>query len=316
MAGVVVEHDLGPPGAGRAYRQQMRPRRRCLGAVLAAVVLAGCGAGSSQPAEEPLGPVREHWQLGQSVPESSTVRVVGQRLDGYSESSRVSFSTGRDGATTECAVTFYVPGWGGPENKVGEQVPTTVQGRPGVRNGAGAEGDYLIWQRPDGTWAESSCEDEGSSAFQDRLAALVTDEPSDVLLPFDVEALPRGLRATSIQRDLGTGETTVRASGRAEDFGRTRTDLVLTFDGPFDEPGRATVIGGHPATVNESPKFPGLCLEVQGHDVCVGADSDDTGPYPDRSDELPVMTALAEALRFPDDLADRSSWFPAQDVFG
>ena len=166
-----------------------------------------------------------------------------------------------------CSVTLYVPGRGGPENKVGEQLPATVHGQPAVRNGAGAEGDYLIWQRADGTWAESICDDEGQRPFQDRLAEIVTDKPSDLVLPFDLVALPEGLRATSIEQDLRSGETTVHASGRAEDFGRTETDLVLTFDGAFDEPGRATVIGGYPATVDETPRFPGVCLEVQGQRV-------------------------------------------------
>ena len=284
--------------------------------MLAVVVLGGCGARTSQPAEVPAGPVRQHWQLSHRVEVSRTVRVVGTRLDDYSESSRVSFGTGPDGTEVVCSVTFSVPGWGGPENKVGEQLPTTVRGRPAVRNGAGAEGDYLIWQRADGTWAESICDDEGQRLFQDRLAEIVTDKPSDLVLPFDLVALPQGLRATSIEQDLRSGETTVYASGRAEDFGGTETGLVLTFDGAFDEPGRATVIGGHPATVDETPRFPGLCLEVQGHDVCVSAESDDTGPYPDRSDELPVMMALAENLRFPGNVDDRSSWFRAHDVFG
>jgi hypothetical protein len=294
----------------------MRPKSCCLWPVFAAMVLGGCGAHVSQPADDPSGPVREHWQLSHRVPESSTVRVVGHRLDDYSESSRVSFSTSRNGAEAVCSVSFYVAGWGGPENKVGEQVPATVRGRPAVRNGAGAEGDYLIWQRSDGTWAESICDDEGLRVFQDRLADIVTNKPSDLVLPFDVMALPPGLRATSIEQDLRSGETTVYVSGRATKFGHTQTSLVLTFDGAFDEPGRATVIGGYPATVDETPKFPGLCLKVQGHDVCVGAESDDTGPYPDRSAELPVMTAVAETLRFPVDVDDRSSWFPAQDVFG
>lgn len=303
-------------GCDRVYRRRMRPKPHCPWPLLATLMLAGCGAQASQPAADPSGPVREHWQLSHRVPESSTVRVVGYRIDDYSESTRVSFSTSRNGAQAVCSVSFYVPGWGGPENKVGEQVPTKVQGRPAVRNGTGAEGDYLIWQRSDGTWAESICDDEGHRVFQDQLADIVTDKPSDVVLPFDVMALPSSLQATSIEQDLRSGETTVYASGRATEFENTQTNLVLTFDGAFDEPGRATVIGGYPATVNETPKFPGLCLEVQGHDVCVSAESDDTGPYPDRSAELPVMTALAETLRFPVDVDDHSSWFPAQDVFG
>ena len=76
------------------------------------------------------------------------------------------------------------------------------------------------------------------------------------------------------------------------------------------------MVGGHRASLDETPESPELCLEVQGHDVCVGTGSSDTGPYPDRSDEIPTMVAVAESLRFPADLADRSSWFAAQDVFG
>lgn len=287
----------------------MRSVARCLGPAVAVVLLAGCGIpldAGDRSEQAPAGPTREHWRLSLRVPQSPGVRVVGQRVDAFSESLTVSFDRDAGGADVECSVTVSTPGWGGPENKVGEKVPTTVQGRPAVRNGAGAEGDYLIWQRADGAWMESICRDDGQVAFQDRLAEIVTDDESEILLPFDVTTLPPGTGVSGIEQDLRSGETKVYLDG-----------LLLSYDVELArQEGRPTVIGGHPASVDETPRDPGLCLTVQGHDVCVGIESSDTGPYPDRSDELPVMTAIAESLRFPSDLTDRSSWFPAQDVFG
>ena len=70
------------------------------------------------------------------------------------------------------------------------------------------------------------------------------------------------------------------------------------------------------ARLSEDLRWPRLCLAEQGHQICIGAESSDTGPYPDRSAEVPVLLAVAEALRFPADLDDRSSWFAAEDVFG
>jgi hypothetical protein len=50
--------------------------------------------------------------------------------------------------------------------------------------------------------------------------------------------------------------------------------------------------------------------------ICVSADSGDTSPYPDRSSEIPTFIEVAEGLRIPDDLEDRSTWFRAERVFG
>lgn len=287
-----------------------------LGLAATAVLLAGCGAPAEVPNAAPAGPIREHWQLSHRVPESAAVRVVGQRLDAYSESTRVRFGPGSDGPEVLCSVTVSTPGWGGPENRVGEQVPATVQGRPALRNGAGAEGSYLMWQRADGRWAESICDDDSQVVDQDRLAALVTAKPATLALPFTVSPLPPGSTVSSIEQDLPTGATTIHLGVRASG-GQPESDLVLSYDVDLQrQEGRATTVAGHPATLDETPRDPGLCLAVQGHDVSVGASSSDTGPYPDRSDELPVMVALAESLRFPETISDRSSWFPAQDVFG
>ncbi|GAB2572817.1 hypothetical protein [Microlunatus antarcticus] len=300
----------------------MRPglrRSTSLAGAATAVLLVGCGVPLQRPTDvgeqAPPGPTREHWALSHRVPGSTSVRVVGQRVDAYAESTTVSLGRDASGAEVRCSVSVSAPGWGGPENMVGEKVPTTVQGRPAVRNGAGAEGDYLIWQRADGAWTQSMCEDEGQSAFQDRLAEIVVDEPSEILLPFDV-SLPAGLEVSSVEQDVPSGETTVRLAGAGR-VGTEEGALVLSFDGELDQPeGRKTVINGRPAMIDETARFPGVCLDVQGHDVCVRTDASDTGPYPDRSAELPMIMALAESLRFPDDLEDRSSWTAAQDVFG
>ena len=68
--------------------------------------------------------------------------------------------------------------------------------------------------------------------------------------------------------------------------------------------------------LSEDRENPGVCVLVQQRYVCVSAHSGDTGPYPDRSKEIPTLLTIAEGLRFPDDLEDRSTWFRAESVFG
>ena len=42
----------------------------------------------------------------------------------------------------------------------------------------------------------------------------------------------------------------------------------------------------------------------------------DTGPYPDRSEEILTLIRIAKALTFAKDLNDQSTWFAADRVFG
>lgn len=69
-----------------SYRPGMWQMRSCQLPMLAVVLLTSCGALADQPRDVPSGLVREHGQINHRVPKSRTVRVVGQRLDGCSES--------------------------------------------------------------------------------------------------------------------------------------------------------------------------------------------------------------------------------------
>ncbi|GAA1844972.1 hypothetical protein ACFFOM_14020 [Microlunatus capsulatus] len=289
-------------------------RRRC-GTALGVAVLAllvGCTTPAVPRRDpRPAEPARTSWQLGHRVPASSGLRVLARSASGYSDATQLALDAG--GQDT-CSVSWYPAGTYGPENKVGEQVPVEVDGRPGVRAGAGAEGGYLMWQRPDASWAEVSCYPDESPATHRRVAEAVVWEPTSMALPFDLERLPAGYGPESVEVDVVTGATTVRLGPGplAADGG-----LVLSFDGSSAPTGgRPVTVGGRAATQGEDARFPWVCLLEQGHRVCVAVDSSDTGPYPDRSGEVPALLAVAEALRFPADLDDRSSWTTAEDVFG
>lgn len=294
----------------------MRRRRGTVLAAAAVVALAGCGLGTTGLPEPGPGPpqvLRTDWQLGHRIPASSGLRVVSRSVSAYQEATRVAREG--DGPQDGCAVSAYPAGSYGPENRVGEKVAVRVAGRPGVRDGAGAEGPYLMWQQPDQSWAEVSCYPDEDLAVLTRIAEAVVWKSSSIALPFDLTALPAGYGVHSIDSDVGTGATSVRVGPpTGEDAAQP---LLVSFDGPFGSgPGRPVDVGGRTATLSEDARNPGLCFVEQGHQVCVGAEPSDTGPYPDRSAEVPTVLALAAALRFPADLDDRSSWFPAEDVFG
>lgn len=80
--------------------------------------------------------------------------------------------------------------------------------------------------------------------------------------------------------------------------------------------GRSITVQGRPAMLNEDREGPGVCVFVQQSYLCVTGFTSDTGPYPDRSGEIPSIIAIAESMTFADDLDDRSTWFAADRVFG
>ena len=281
---------------------------------MAAVLVAvpACASHPTTPVDP--APARDTWQLGYRIEASSGLRVVGRSVTRGAESTEVRLS--REAASA-CSVSWYPAGTYGPENMLGEQVPAEVAGRPGVRDGEGAEGPYLMWQPPGReAWAVVTCSPVEDSAVHLRVAEAVVWEPSSIVLPFDLTALPAGYGVEGVSSDLRAGRVDVRI---APPLGTGPADagLLLSYDDPSPGgPARPITVGGRPATLTEDARWPRLCLVEQGHRVCVGAESSDTGPYPDRSGEVPVLLAVAEALRFPADLDDRSSWFAAEDVFG
>jgi hypothetical protein len=157
-------------------------------------MLTACtGPGDSTPESTPTPvPARISWALSHRVTESAGLKVTGHSIGHYDESTSVRLGRDADGVDIWCAVGVSVPGQGGPETMVGEKVPTTVNGRPGFRNGAGAEGPYLMWQQPGEAWTKVDCGGSGDERFLDVVADAVEFRPSSIKVPFDIDALPRG----------------------------------------------------------------------------------------------------------------------------
>lgn len=285
---------------------------------MVALVVSSCTASRSAPEEmsTPDPNPRTHWELRHRVVDAQGLRVVGRRIAHREESTTVEVAAAGTTPADECYVLVSEPGVGGPDGKVGNKITTTFDGHPAVRDGAGAEGDYLLWQLDDGSWVEVSCSALGSGATIDRVAAAVAFEPSTIRIPFDLE-LPVGYRAASVDVDLSSPGARVFV----EPIRPTRgpADLVIMVGAPELSPqptGEPRTFGGRPALVHSEEFGAVVWVQQQQRWVFVGTAPSDTGPPPDRSDEVPVLETIAESLSFPNDLTDASTWFSAENVFG
>ncbi|HYI58699.1 MAG TPA: hypothetical protein VEX66_11055 [Microlunatus sp.] len=284
----------------------------------ATLVMSGCTASHSAPEEmyTPDPNPRTHWELRHRVVDASGLQVIGQHLAHREESTTVAVAASGITPADECSVLVSEPGVGGPDNKVGDKISTTFDGHPAVRNGAGAEGDYLVWQLDDGSWAEVSCSALGSRATIDRVAAAVAFEPTTIRIPVDVE-LPSGYRPASVDVDLSAPGSRVYLERTEPTSGPS--DLLIMVGvrelspQPTGEPRR---IGGRPALVHSDDVGAVVWVQQQDRWVYVGTVPSDTGPYPDRSNEIPVLEEIAESVSFPEDLAVPGTWFSAENVFG
>jgi hypothetical protein len=198
---------------------------------------------------------------------------------------------------------------------VGEKITTTFDGHPAVRNGAGAEGDYLMWRLDDGSWVQVGCERPGARDI-DRVAAAVVMESTPVLVPFDLD-VPDGYGVSLIDVDLRPAGAKVYlgAHGSARP---PEAELVMMFGAPeLSPPTRPqTTIGGRPAVIDDNVRNPVVCVHEQGQWIYIGADSGDTGPYPNRSGDLPIVKIIAESVAFAPTMTDTTTWFPAAEVLG
>lgn len=304
-------------------------RASALIAVTAAVLsltVAGCtlppplppDALHESPHEGP--PARTHWELRHRLLDTKGLRVVGQQLDAGGESSTVRLIDAATAVSQECYVALSVPGEGGPDNRVGQQLSTTYEGHPAVRGrtSGGAESDYLMWQLDDDSWVEVSCDGSDPETSIQRVAAAVDLQPTPIVIPFDVE-LPDGYGVAGIVVDLE------RPSGRVH-VGRTgrspwspEAELDLAYGAPelsTEPPGEPTTLGGRPARVDDAKTSPAVWVQEQGRWLYVGVTASDTGPYPNRRAELPAMRSIAEDLSPATDLGDTSTWLTADGVFG
>lgn len=271
----------------------------------------------STPAEVP---VRTSWTLRHRVIESAKLKITGYYVSHYEESTRVTLGRDANGLDVSCSVSVSAPGWGGPDNKVGEKVPTTVNGRPGFRDGASAEGGYLMWQQPGESWTEVSCDGSGDGRLLNVVADAVQFRRSSIKVPFAIGPLPPGYGAALITQDLTDGRAEVYLRVINPAFGHADGDLVISSESgpdPRRQPsGRPIVVSGRTAVLDEEPTSPGVCVFEQQHYLCVWTSTDDTGPRPDRSGEIHTLIQIAEGLRFAKDVDDMSTWFRAEQVLG
>lgn len=164
-----------------------------------------------------------------------------------------------------------------------------------------------------------SCDDPDDPGPVDLVAAAVQLAPSSVRLPFGLTALPKGYGVSQITQDRTAESTTVYVGRVSTALDLPDSDLEIIYVGrdPMRTPGgRPVTVGGRPAVLDENRTSPEVCVAVQHRDVCVGITPNDTGPYPDRSADIPTLLALAGALTYAADLDDRSTWFAADQVFG
>ncbi|HEY5821668.1 MAG TPA: hypothetical protein VIT20_06810 [Propionibacteriaceae bacterium] len=313
---------MGPAPTDRAIAGSRAVRSRWPKVGAAAATLLVLAGGCTTPVDSPPPgrpdnpPQRTSWVLRHRVVDSGEIQVRGSSMSQYEESTSVAAGLDANGDDRSCSVTISVPGWGGPENKVGEKLPTKVQGHPGFRSGAGAEYVYVMWQLPDEAWVEVNCTDPDDPAPVESLAKAVRLETTAIALPYAVD-LPEGYGVALILQELDNTKVYVGPVNPA--FGLPDAQIEISYEtkDPLHTPsGRAITVGGRPALLNENERSPEVCVLDGARHVCVDAYTTDTGPYPDRTGEIPTLIALAESLRFADDLDDRSTWFPADVVFG
>ena len=286
--------------------------------VATAALVAGCAGPVGQPAEdgEVTGgpPPRTSWQLRHRVQESAALEVVRRNADAYSEGSSVRVRRS-DGTREECGVRVTAPGHGGPERWVGEQRSTRVRGRPALRNGAGAEARYVLWQLEDRAWVEVLCDELEDRGPVDEVAAAVRLRRASIPVPFGLAELPQGFAVARVQQ--GEDLVQVHLGQVVPGAGRSRADLEIRYGTGVWAPqptGRRVAVGGRPALVEEEPRHPSVCVAVQDRHVCVFPTPDDTDRDPDHADEVPTLLAVATALTFAPDLGDRTTWFEADQV--
>lgn len=279
------------------------------------VALLGCGRSDATPPDPddpPQVQPRSSWVLSHTVRESDGLRVDGGSMSHFDESTSLSLGQDADGLDVTCYVRVSVAGQGGPENMVGEKVPVTVNGRPGVRNGAGAEGPYLMWQHDGRVWTEVSCSDDRPL---EPIAEAVVHRPSALRLPFGLSSLPDGYGLSAVTTQGETGDPSVYLGRFRPAFGLPDSDVAITYAfGDAVPTGRGITVQGRPALLGEDRQAPSVCLDEQRRYVCVRAYVSDTGPYPDRRDEIPALIEIAEALRFAPDLDDRSTWLDTAEL--
>lgn len=286
---------------------------------MAVLVLSGCTTPAPAP-DQAYVPVQDppaSWTLRHRLLDVADLRVVTQRISSGEESTGVTLTDPATRKAEDCYVVVAEPGTRGPDNMTGEKITTTFDGRPAVRNGTGAEADYLMWQLDDDSWVEVGCGSFDSRAAIDTVASAVELEAATLRIPLAVE-LPQDYQVSSIEVDLRRPGASLYLQPRRQQRG-SRGDIMITYGFPDPAPqptGAPTTLGGRPALTDDDTIAPSVWVQQHDHWILVSAFAGDTGPYPDRSDEIAILETLASSLSFPKDLGDPRTWFSAENVFG
>lgn len=304
----------GTTGSRRSPAEVVGP----LATAFVLTALAACSGTTTPMPDETFSPEprpRTHWEMRHRVIDTPGIEVSSQWLDDQEEGTGVMLVNAATRQRHECFVSVSGPGGRNPADMVGEKSQTTFDDHPAVRSGAGAESDYLMWELPDRSWVSISCSDIGSRSSVDRVAAAVELSPTTIRVPVDLQ-LPEGVRPSVISIDLTKPSARIYLDAPGTD---DRGDLVIRVGEPdqSEQPdGEPVTFAGRPAVINDNKTSPSVWVQEQGFWISVGAWTSDTGPYPNRSGELPTIRTLAESFSFARSLSDPTTWFPAEDVFG
>lgn len=127
-------------------------------------------------------------------------RIDERSIGSYDESTAVLLDAPKE--ELSCYVLLSRPGVGGPGSTVGEKIPVTVRGQPGFRNGAGAEGDYLMWEYKPDMWAEVSCAQLVEQRALTQLANAIVFRPDSLRVPFATGPLPDGYQISQMREEV------------------------------------------------------------------------------------------------------------------
>jgi hypothetical protein len=136
--------------------------------------------------------------------------------------------------------------------------------------------------------------------------------------PFDVE-LPDGYGVAAISNDLDQPSGRVHLGRLGRQPWSPEAELDVAYGAPelsTDPPGDPTTLSGRQARVDDTETSPAVWVQEQGRWLYFGVTASDTGPHPNRRNELPAMLSIAESVSPAADLEDPTTWLAADGVFG
>lgn len=261
-----------------------------------------------------------NWNLVHRVDLPPGWGVTSSTVSPDLELSQLDSPAGVDQPDQSCSVSVAGPAH--PAPTLAEGSPVDVNGRPGtyVEPSFDATGG-VYWTYADDAWATVSCSAQGT---EDRdlslqIARRVVFTPVPVMLPFRLSATPDGYRVGLVSE--GFGATGARSAGvqlDPTDAADDRPPIQITVaPGPTEIPPyqagwESDTVRGLPAVL--SARDGRLCLDTQGHSVCVVAEG---GEPADLTVSLwpagrrALLVEVAEHLESAPDLADRQTGWNA-----